>query len=75
MRYLMVGENCMLRSFVTRYASPNVIRVIKTWAGHEAGMGEMHNKLVGKHERKQLLRRPRHRWEDNIRMELWERGW
>jgi hypothetical protein len=31
--------------------------------------------LVGKPEGKRLLRRPRHRWEDGIRMDLRESGW
>jgi len=31
--------------------------------------------LVGKPERKIPLRRPRHRWEDNIRMDVRETGW
>jgi hypothetical protein len=31
--------------------------------------------LVGKQERKRPLERPRRRWEDNIKMELRERGW
>jgi hypothetical protein len=31
--------------------------------------------LVGKPERKGPLGRPRHRWEDNIRMDLKEVGW
>jgi hypothetical protein len=30
--------------------------------------------LVGKPERKRPLGRPRRRWEDNIRMDLWEVG-
>jgi len=30
--------------------------------------------LVGKPEGKRLLGRPRHRWKDNIRMDLRERG-
>jgi hypothetical protein len=36
-------------------------------------MGEMRNAysiLVGKPEGKRALRRPRHRWEDNMRMYL-----
>jgi hypothetical protein len=40
------------------------------WAGHVARMGEergVHRVLVGKPEGKRPLRRPRHRWEDNIR--------
>jgi len=31
--------------------------------------------LVGKPEGKKLLGRPRHRWEDNIKMDLEEVGW
>ena len=32
----------------------------------------MHRVLVGKPEGKRPLRRPRPRWEDNIKMDLWE---
>jgi len=41
-------------------------------------MGKMRNTyctLVGKPEGKRLLGRPRHSWEDNIRMGLREIGW
>jgi hypothetical protein len=31
--------------------------------------------LVGKPERKRPLGRPRHRWVDNIKMDLLETGW
>jgi hypothetical protein len=31
--------------------------------------------LVGKPEYKRPLGRPRHRWEDNIKMDLQEVGW
>jgi hypothetical protein len=31
--------------------------------------------LMGKPERKRPLGRPRHRWEDGIRMDLRETGW
>jgi len=31
--------------------------------------------LVGKPEGKRSLARPRHRWEDNIKMDLQEVGW
>jgi hypothetical protein len=31
--------------------------------------------LVGKPEAKSPLGRPRHRWEDNIKMDLKETGW
>jgi S-ribosylhomocysteine lyase LuxS involved in autoinducer biosynthesis len=43
------------------------------WAVHVAPMGEKRNAymiLVGKPERKRLLRRPRRRWVDNIKMDL-----
>jgi hypothetical protein len=35
----------------------------------------LYNILVGKPEGKGLLRRFRHQWEDNIRMDLRETGW
>ena len=31
--------------------------------------------FMGKPEIKRSLRRPRHRWEDNIKMDLQEAGW
>jgi hypothetical protein len=31
--------------------------------------------LVGKHERKRLLGRPRRRWEDDIKMNVRNQGW
>ena len=34
----------------------------------------VHRVLVGKPEGKRLLGRPRHRWEDNIKMDLQEVG-
>ena len=34
----------------------------------------MYRVLVGKPEGKRLLERPRHRWEDNIKMDLQEVG-
>ena len=43
------------------------------WAEHVARMGEdrgVHRVLVGKPEGKKPLGRPRHRWEDNIKMDL-----
>jgi len=48
-----------------------------TWAGHVARMGEgrgMHRVLVGKHEGKRPLGRPRRRWEDNVKMDLQKVG-
>jgi hypothetical protein len=64
------------------YSSPVIIRKIKSrimrWAGHVAHMGEGRNVyrvLVGKPEGNRPLERPRHRWEDGIRMDLREVGW
>jgi hypothetical protein len=48
------------------------------WTGHVARIGEKRNAyrlLVEKPEGKRPLRRPRHRWVDNIRMDLGEVGW
>ena len=45
------------------------------WAGHVAHMGErrgIYRVLVGKREGKRPLGTPRHRWEDNIKMNLQE---
>jgi len=47
------------------------------WAGHVAHMGErrgIYRVLVGKPEGKTPLGRTRHRWEDNIKMDLQEVG-
>jgi hypothetical protein len=59
------------------YSSPNIVRVIKSrklrWARHVARMGEgkgFFRVLVGKPEGKRPLRRPRRRWEDNIKLDL-----
>ena len=59
------------------YSIPNIVRVVKSrrmrWAGYVARMGEergVHRVLVGKFEGKRPLGRPRHRWEDNIKMDL-----
>jgi hypothetical protein len=63
------------------YSSPNIVRVIKAgrlrWAGNVARMGEgrgVYRVLVGKPEGKRPLGRPRHRWEDNIKIDLREIG-
>jgi hypothetical protein len=60
------------------YSSPDIVRVIISrrmgWAGHVGRMGERrgaYRVLVGKPEE----RRPRHRWEDNIKADLREVGW
>jgi hypothetical protein len=48
------------------------------WAGHVAPMGKttnLYGLLVGKPEGKRPLGRRRHRWADNIKMDLREIGW
>ena len=63
------------------YSSPNIVRVITSrrmrGAGHVVCMGEergVYRVLVGKPEGKRPLGRPRHRWVDNIRIDLQEMG-
>jgi hypothetical protein len=48
------------------------------WAGNVARVGDgkkVYKVLVGKPKGKRPLERPRHRWEDGIRMDLKEIGW
>jgi hypothetical protein len=59
------------------YSLPSILRLIKSrrmrLAGHVTRMAEKRNAdrlLVGKPEGKRPLGRPRHRWVDNIRMDL-----
>jgi hypothetical protein len=61
------------------YSSPGIIIMIRSrrmrWAGHVARMGakrNAYNALVGKHEGKTPLGRPKHRWDDDIKMDLRE---
>ena len=77
----ITGEWRMLHNaeLHTLYSSPNIIRNLKSkrlrWAGHVARMEQfinVHRVLVGKPESKRYLRRPRYRWEDNIKMDLRE---
>jgi hypothetical protein len=62
--------------------SPIIFRVIKSgrmrWAGHVASMTErrgVHRGLMGNPEGKRPLGTPRHRWKDNIKMDLQEVGY
>jgi hypothetical protein len=57
------------------YSSPNIVRMIKSrrmrWVGHAARICEgrgVYRFLVGRPEGKRPLRRPRYRWEDNLKM-------
>jgi len=48
------------------------------WVEHVAQIGQrrgVYTVFVGKPEGKRPLGRPRHRWEDNIKMYLQEVGW
>jgi hypothetical protein len=72
-------HNDELRSL---YSLPNIVRIIKSrrmkWAGHVARMGEgrgFYSVLVRRPEGKRPLRRPGHRWEYNINMDLREVGY
>jgi hypothetical protein len=65
------------------YSSPNrcIVMVIKSrrmrWAGYVACVGEgrgVYRVLVGRPKGNRPLGRPRHRWEDNIKMDLREIG-
>jgi hypothetical protein len=64
------------------HPSPNITTVIMSrrmrWAGHVARMRQlkMDTKFsVGKIEEKRQLGRLRHRWEENIRMDLGGKWW
>jgi hypothetical protein len=63
------------------YSLPNIVRVVKSrrirWAEHVAHMVEgrgVYRVLVGRPEGKRPLGRPRHRWEDNTKMDLQDMG-
>jgi hypothetical protein len=82
----MLNKNCIVtrlhnKELYALYSSPSIIRVIKSrrlrWAGHVALMGERrgaYRVLVGKPEGRRPLGRPRHGWEDNIKMDFHEVG-
>ena len=59
------------------YCTLNIVWVIKTrrmrWVGHAACMVQRRNAcraLMGKAEGEKPLRRPRLRWEDNVKMDF-----
>ena len=73
------GESHRMLSYMHCIFLPNIIRNLKLrqllWAGHVACMELSRNAyraLVGRPEGKRSLGRMRHRWEDNIKMDLKE---
>jgi hypothetical protein len=63
------------------YSPPNIIRMIKSsrmrlkgYVEHMQVIRNAYKILVGKQEGKRPLRRPRYRWEDNIKPDLTEMG-
>ena len=66
--------------FSDLYSLPNIAQVVKSrmrWAGHVVCMGEgrgVHRVLAGKPEGNRPMGRLKHRWEDNIKMDLQEVG-
>jgi hypothetical protein len=63
------------------YCSPTIVCMIKSrrmrWVGYVAHMWErrdVYRVLVGTLDGKRPLERPRHRWEDNIKMDVQEVG-
>jgi hypothetical protein len=75
-RRLRVFGNTVWRRI---FGKRTMLRVIRSrrmrWAGHVARIGEkrgVYRVLVGKPEGKRPCRRPRLRWEDNIKMGLQE---
>jgi hypothetical protein len=71
-----------MRSFITFYTLPNIIRMIRSrrmrWAGHVARREAKRNTyriLVGKPGGKIQVRRPRCRWETDVKVDLRKIGW
>jgi hypothetical protein len=68
-----------LRSFITCTLLSRILKARRMrWAGDVSSMGEKRNAhriLVGRPEGKRPLERPRHRCEDNIKMDLREIRW
>jgi hypothetical protein len=70
-------QEALCSVLLTKYHSGDQVK--KTEMGKTCGTyGEMrgaYRALVGKPEGRTPLGRPRHRWEDNIKMDLREVGW
>jgi hypothetical protein len=70
------GENVIMRSFMICTPHPllcndKINKNVMGWTCSTYGEGRgMYRVLVGKPEGKRPLGRPRHRWEDNIKVDL-----
>jgi hypothetical protein len=80
-RDFVTGEWRKLHEELNILYSPNIIRAIKSrrirCAGHVARIGNIRNvykDLVRRPQGKRKLGRPRHRWDNNIKMDLKELG-
>jgi hypothetical protein len=81
-KYYNPSEHLAVEEIIVKFnCSPSIIRIIKSrrmrWTWHVARIGQRNacRILVGKPKGKRPLRRPRHRWEDNIKMDLRDIGW
>ncbi|KAJ4447080.1 hypothetical protein ANN_09069 [Periplaneta americana] len=74
-----IFSRCQTFRTAPRFTQPPIkLSSFPGWAGNVARMGESRNAyrvLVGRPEGKRPLRRPRRRWEDNIKMDLREVGY
>jgi hypothetical protein len=68
---------CVYEELHNLYSSPNIIRMIKLgsigWVGHVAQIRKRRNVyriFAGKSEGKRPPGRPRHKWDDNIKIDL-----
>jgi hypothetical protein len=75
-----VRENCIMRSFITWYSSPSIIRMMTSrkmrWTGHVERMGRR-GRYAGYWwpGGKRPVGRLRRRWLNTIKMNLKEIGW
>jgi hypothetical protein len=73
-----VGENCIMRIFISCALRLRMIKSRISWAGHVARIGAKRNAyriLVGKPEGKRTLGIPRGTWVDNIKIDIRKIGW
>jgi hypothetical protein len=72
------GRKLLNEEFHNLYSLPNIIRMMKSrrmrWARHKWGKRNEYRILVGKPEGKRPLGIPKHRWADNIKIDLREDG-